>query len=90
MKEVLKQPSVEKLDLRGWGRYAWLVAEVLRELGLIDKTTKVEYPNMNPVLGFWEGRPLTEEYLSYLKSLEEEINQWLAWQKEIDRFMGLL
>jgi len=89
MEEVLKQPSVEKLDLRGWGRYAWLVAEVLKELGLIDKTTKVEYPKMDPVLGFWEGRPLTEEYLSYLKSLEEEINQWLAWEEKIDRFMKL-
>jgi len=88
IEEVLKQPSVEKLDLRGWGRYAWLVAEVLRELKLIDKTTKVEYPKMDPVRGFWEGRPLTEEYLSYLKSLEEETNQWLAWEEEIDRFMG--
>jgi len=87
IEEVLKQPSVEKLDLRGWGRYAWLVAEVLRELRLIDKTTKVEYPKMDPVRGFWEGRPLTEEYLAYLKSLEEETNQWLAWEEEIDRFM---
>jgi len=88
IEEVLKQPSVEKLDLRGWGRYAWVVAEVLRELKLIDKTTKVEYPKMEPVRGFWEGRPLTEEYLAYLKSLEEETNQWLAWQEEIDKFMG--
>ena len=48
---VLKQTSVEKLDLGGWGRYAVPVYEVLLELGLIDETTEVRFPKNVPVVG---------------------------------------
>ena len=49
--EVLKQPSVSKLDLGGWGRYALVVYEVLLELGLIDETTEVKFPKVEPCGG---------------------------------------
>jgi len=47
---VLRQPSVGRLDLGGWGRYAFAVYEVLLELGLIDETTEVRFPKNVPVV----------------------------------------
>jgi len=67
---ILKQPSVERLDLGGWGRYAFAVYEVLLELGLIDKTTEVRFPKYIPVYGM-------EEIAETNSDLEEEINQYV-------------
>jgi hypothetical protein len=77
MEEVLSQPSVRKLDLGGWGRYAFAVYEVLTELGLIDETTEVRFPNIKP-FGI-------EENIETLLSWEEEVNEYWKRLEEIDR-----
>jgi len=81
---VLKQPSVERLDLGGWGRYAVPVYEVLLELRLIDESTEVRLPKVEP----YKGRPaLTEGEIENLLSLEREVNEYWERLEEIDRLM---
>jgi len=81
---VLKQPSVKKLDLGGWGRYAVPVYEVLLELRLIDESTEVRLPKVEP----YKGRPaLTEEEIESLLSLEREVNEYWERLEEINRLM---
>ena len=82
-KEVLRQPSVEKLDLGGWGRYAMPVYEVLLELGLIDETTEVKFPKVKPYEELEET--LAEEELESLLSCEKEVNEYWERMEEIDR-----
>jgi len=81
---VLKQPSVERLDLGGWGRYAVPVYEVLLELRLIDESTEVRLPKVEP---YKRGPALTEEEIETLLSLEREVNEYWERLEEIDRLM---
>jgi hypothetical protein len=65
VEEVLAQPSIRKLDLGGWGRYAWPVCWVLKELGLIGEETKVNMPNILPEKEWW-GECEEKERLRWL------------------------
>ena len=71
---VLKQPSVERLDLGGWGRYAFAVYEVLLELGLIDETTEVRFPKNVPVVGY-EKEETTDVEIDIFDPEWEEIEK---------------
>ena len=93
---VLRQPSVERLDLGGWGRYAFAVYEVLLELGLIDRTTEVRLPNVEPYKGREEESvteegtemgSLMEEELVDFQNLEREVNEYGDYLEEIDRLI---
>jgi len=85
IEEVLSQPSVEKLDLGGWGRYAFAVYEVLLELGLIDETTEVRFPEYVPVEGYGLKSHQKEGEIENLLSLEEEVSEYWELVEEIEQ-----
>jgi hypothetical protein len=96
VEEVLAQASIRKLDLGGWGRYAWPVCWVLKELGLIGKETKVNMPNILPEKEWW-GECEEKEKLRWLfeegikleeNQLGEKGNKGNNWRKEILEGLG--
>jgi len=77
---VLSRPAVKSLDLGGWGRYAFAVYEVLKDLKLIDSETEVRFPKYIPVYGVEEIEITDLDYEEIAETnsdLEEEINQYV-------------
>jgi len=60
------------------------VYEVLLELGLIDESTEVRLPKVEPYKG---GPAQMEEEIESLLSLEREVNEYWERVEETDRLM---